>query len=102
MARTHDMGGQPTESAITTAEHTLADWEVVADAVAVALSRKGIRSTDESRRAMEDLPADDYLGLSYYERWIHATEALLIEKGVVSRDEIDQKLARLEDTWSVS
>jgi len=102
MDRTHDMGGRPTDASIAPAEHTLADWEVLADAVAVALGRKGIRSTDESRRAMEDLPPDEYLSLSYYERWIHATEALLVEKGVLSGEEIDRKLEELEEPWAVS
>ena len=96
------MGGQPTTAAIETAEHTLADWEVLADAVAVALAQKGLRSTDELRRAIEDLSESDYLASSYYERWIRATEALLVEKGVLTRAEIDQKLAQLEDTWEIS
>jgi len=102
MARTHDMGGRPSDEPLNTEEHALADWEVISDAVAVALGFKGLRRTDESRRAMEDMPADDYLALSYYERWAHATETLLIEKNVLSRAEIDRKMAELEETWGVS
>src|SRR5215510_320201 len=102
MARTHDMGGRPTDAPIDTAEHALADWEVVADAVAVALAAKGIRSTDESRRAIEDMPPEDYLALGYYERWVVSTEEILVEKGVLTRDEIDRKSAQLDATWSVS
>ncbi len=102
MARTHDMGGRPTDEPLNTAEHALADWEVISDAVALALNEKGIRRTDESRRAMEDMPADDYLALSYYERWAHSTETLLVEKNVLSHEEIDRKMAELEETWSVS
>jgi hypothetical protein len=100
--RTHDMGGQPSTDAINTDEHALADWERVADAVSMALGAKGIRTTDESRRAMEDMPADDYLSHSYYERWIMGTEQLLIEKGVLTRDEIERKVAELENTWAIS
>src|ERR1051326_2820497 len=102
MARTHDMGGRPTSDALNLAEHTLADWEVLADAVSVALGAKGLRSTDEHRRAMEDMPPDDYLALSYYERWGRGTEHFLIEKGVLTADEIDRKMAELESTWGVS
>lgn len=102
MARTHDMGGRPTDQPINTAEHALADWEVVADGVAQALGVKGIRTTDESRRAMEDMPAEDYLALSYYERWVRGTEQLLVEKGILSTEEIDRKMAELEATWGVS
>jgi nitrile hydratase len=102
MARTHDMGGRPTEAALNLEEHTLADWEVVADALTVALGARGIRTTDEHRRVMEDLPADEYLALSYYERWVVGTEALLVEKGILTREEIDRKMAELEATWGVS
>jgi hypothetical protein len=102
MPRTHDMGGQPTNLPLDTTEHALADWEVVADAVTTALGARGIRTTDESRRALEDMPADDYLSSSYYERWVRSTEQLLIEKGILSREEIDRKLAELEETWAIS
>jgi nitrile hydratase subunit beta len=102
MARTHDMGGRPNDEPLNTQEHALADWEVLADAVAQALGGKGIRTTDESRRAMEDMPADDYLSLSYYERWIRGTETLLKEKGILTEQEIDRKMTELEDTWGVS
>jgi hypothetical protein len=42
------------------------DWERIADAVNVALGKKGIQSPDEHRRAIESLP--NYRDLSYYER----------------------------------
>jgi nitrile hydratase len=96
------MGGRPTDEPINPQEHALADWEVLADAVSIALATKGIRSTDESRRAMEDMPESEYLSLSYYERWIKGTEQLLVEKGILSREEIDQKMAEQESTWGVS
>lgn len=102
MARTHDMGGRPTDQPLNTQEHALADWEVIADAVAQALGARGIRTTDESRRAMEDMPAAEYLSLSYYERWAHGTETLLCEKGILSRAEIDRKMAEFEETWNIS
>ena len=46
---------------------------------------------------MEDMPADEYLALSYYERWVNGTEALLIEKGILTEEEIDRKMAELEE-----
>jgi hypothetical protein len=96
------MGGRPTDAPLDLEEHTLADWEVLADALSVALGARGIRTTDEHRRAMENLPAEEYLALSYYERWVRGTEELLIEKGILTRDEIDRKVEDLESTWAVS
>jgi Nitrile hydratase beta subunit len=102
MARTHDMGGRPSDEPLNLEEHALADWEILADAVAQALGTKGIRTTDESRRAMEDMPAEEYLSLSYYERWIKGTERLLVEKGILTREEIEKKTQELEPTWDIS
>jgi hypothetical protein len=102
MARTHDMGGQPTDAPLNTQEHALADWEALSDALVVVLGRKGLSNTDRLRRAIEDMPSDEYLALSYYERWARATETLLTEKDVLSQEEIDRKMAELEETWDVS
>ena len=102
MSRPHDMGGRPTDTPLNLEEHVLADWEIMADAVSVALGSRGLRTTDEHRRAMEDMPAADYLSLSYYERWVRGTEQLLVEKGILTSEEIDKKMAELEGTWGVS
>jgi nitrile hydratase len=96
------MGGRPSSEPLNLEEHTLADWEIVTDALSVALGARGIRTTDEHRRMMEDMPADEYLSLSYYERWARAVEELLIEKGILTREEIDRQMAELEATWGVS
>lgn len=96
------MGGRPSDEPLNLEEHTLADWEVIADAVSIALGARGLRTTDEHRRAMENMPDDEYLSLSYYERWVRGTEELLIEKGILTREEIDRKTAELEATWDVS
>jgi nitrile hydratase len=102
MARTHDMGGRPSDEPLNTAEHALADWEVTADAIVIALGRKGLNGTDQLRRAIEDMPTDEYVALSYYERWARATETLLTEKDLLSHEEIDRKMAALEETWGIS
>ena len=96
------MGGRPDDAPLDLTEHALADWEVVTDAVNSVLGAKGLRTTDQLRRAMEDMPADDYLALSYYERWARGTEQLLVEQHVLSTEEIDRKMAELEATWGVS
>jgi hypothetical protein len=40
-----------------------------------------------------------YRDLTYYERWIASIEAILIEKNILSKAEIDQKLAAFESKW---
>jgi nitrile hydratase len=43
---------------------------------------------DEFRRAIERMPADKYLLASYYEKWLYAAESLLLEKGVITKEEL--------------
>lgn len=92
MVGAHDRGGWPTEEAIEREEHILADWERRVDALHNVLSEKGLRRTDEMRRAIESLPAEEYESRSYYERWTAALEILLLEKGVLTAAEIDARM----------
>ncbi len=50
-------------------------------------------SVDELRRNIESLGADAYDRMSYYERWMHAIAQTLIQRGVLSIDELGRKLA---------
>lgn len=100
MAKPHDMGGRPTDEPIDRSEHDHADWEIRVDALHQVLGRKGIRSTDEMRRAIESLEPDLYQSLSYYERWTAALEILTVEKGILTAAEIDGKMAQIEQSGS--
>ena len=93
MPRVHDRGSWPTDEPIDREEHQHSDWELRVDALHQVLGRKGLRSTDEMRRAIESLPPEEYESISYYERWTAALEILLVEKGILTASEIDQKMA---------
>lgn len=95
MPKVHDRGGWPTEEPIQRSEHELADWERRVDALHMVLGEKRVRSTDEMRRAIENLEPRLYESLSYYERWTAALESLMIEKGILTAEEIDRKMADL-------
>lgn len=98
MSGVHDMGGQAA-GPVDKSQHEVEDWERLADAVTVALDKKGIKTTDQLRRAIESLGPERYRSLGYYERWTAATELLLVEKGILSEEEIDAKAAELEERW---
>ena len=53
MPKVHDRGGWPNEDPIDQSEHVLSDWEVRVDALHMVLGEKGVRTTDEMRRAIE-------------------------------------------------
>jgi len=90
----HDRGGSPTDAPIDRTEHELADWEILMDAIENALEHRGVMNTDQMRRGIESMPADEYERASYYERWLFSTEANLIERGVLAPGEIDERAAR--------
>jgi hypothetical protein len=90
------MGGEPAGSVDKTVREP-EDWERIADAINAALGKKGLQTTDEHRRAIESLP--NYRDLAYYERWASATEKLLVEKGVLTKAEIDEKVADVRRRW---
>ncbi len=96
----HDLGGSPGAGPIDKSQHEIRDWERLADAVTITLDKKGLKTTDEHRRAQESLPPEQYEALSYYERWVAATELLLVEKGILTRKEIDERSAEIERRWS--
>jgi hypothetical protein len=98
MKRVHDMGGKHERfGPIDRGDHQVEDWERLADAVNYVLNAKGHKTTDEMRRAIEGL--DGYTEMSYYERWAAAAELLVVEKGFLTKEEIDARAAELEQRW---
>jgi nitrile hydratase subunit beta len=93
MPRVHDRGGWPDAGPINKAEHNYALWEKRTDALRMLLGSpaKKVLRVDELRRAIESLPPEAYERMSYYERWISAIETLVIEKGILTKEEIDKK-----------
>ena len=98
MTRPHDRGGWPTDEPIDRSDHQHMDWEIRMHALHQVLGGKGLRTTDEMRRAIESL--EMYESLSYYERWTGALEILMVQKGILTSEEIDGKMVQLEQQGS--
>ncbi len=98
MKKIHDMGGSSEEfGPIERNDHQIEDWERLTDAVNYVLNAKGHKTTDEMRRAIESL--EGYKEMGYYERWAAAAELLVVEKGLLTKEEIDARAAELERRW---
>lgn len=91
------MGGQPA-GAVVPAEHDYAFWEKRVDALMVLLSGKDCQrmTVDELRRNIESLGPEAYDRLTYYERWMHAITQTLIQRGVITIDELGRRMAEIE------
>jgi nitrile hydratase len=89
----HDMGGMhgfgPIVAEPEATEPSFhADWERTVLAVMYALDRHGLWSVDRFRKTIESEPPTEYLGRSYYERWLAALETLLESHGVLTTAEL--------------
>jgi len=104
LRRHHDMGGLPAGAVdphAPGAEHDYAPWEKRVDAILrlLADSKRRLITTDELRRGIEELGPGAYDEMSYYERWIASVTNNLIEKGVISVDELGRRMAEVTAAW---
>lgn len=95
----HDLGGMhglgpilPENEADEPVFHH--EWERRAFALTLAAGFLGQWNLDESRHARERQHPVDYLRNSYYENWLAGLSTLLVEKGLVSPEELADGVAR--------
>jgi len=95
----HDMGGEPAEK-VTPTEHDYAEWERRVDALVTLLT--GVRApnarmtVDELRKNIESLPPADYDKMGYYDRWVISLTQTMIQRGVITTDELAKKMEQVE------
>lgn len=71
------------------------EWERRMFGLMIATFAGGHYNVDEFRHGIERMDPAEYLESSYYEHWLHTVERLLVEKGVITREELDAKEAAL-------
>ena len=94
MRGVHDMGGLQAGQ-VERVEHDYQLWEKRVDALMVVLSRKRRFTVDELRKGIESLPGDAYDRLTYYERWMSSICNTLIQRGVITIDELGRKMEQV-------
>jgi hypothetical protein len=85
----HDMGGLPA-GPVERTEHDYADWERRVDAMAVLLNSR--MTVDERRKNIEALAPQHYDSMGYYERWVIALGQALIQRGIITTEELGRKM----------
>jgi nitrile hydratase len=89
----HDMGGlQGYGPVLMEANEPLfhVEWERRALGVTVAMGASGLWNIDLARSARESLPPLDYIQGPYYAIWIKALQKLLVERGLITPQELEQ------------
>ena len=96
----HDMGGLEA-GPIDTEEHPTEPWEKRVRVMRQLLGRRRppVTTTDELRRGVEDLGAEDYHRLSYYECWTASLANILLQKGVISVEELGRQMEAVRTRW---
>jgi len=87
----HDMGGMDGFGAVLPEPNEPvfhADWERRMYALVGSVMGSAQVNIDEFRHAIERIPPAHYLASRYYERWLAAAETILVERGVVTREEL--------------
>ena len=67
-----------------------AAWERRAFGLTLAMGAWRRWNLDMSRSIREQMPPAEYLATTYYEHWMFGLERLLVDKGLVSPDEIER------------
>ena len=89
------MGGLPAGKVEPT-EHDYAEWERRVDALMVLLSGvvggKKLMTVDELRKNIESIGPEAYERMTYYERWVTSITQTMIQRGVITTDELGRKM----------
>jgi nitrile hydratase len=95
----HDMGGMDGFGPIQREEDEPVfheAWEGRVLALTRACGAWGKWNIDKSRFGIEQMPPEDYLRASYYEKWLWRLEKLLVDAGMMTREELDERHAALK------
>ena len=88
----HDMGGVAWSGPVVPEPNEPmfhAEWERRAFAITLAMGMPGGWNIDMSRFAREDRPPEEYLAKSYYQIWLAGLERLMLERGLIAKDEVE-------------
>lgn len=95
----HDLGGMHGHGPVLTDPNEPLfrhEWERRVFGLFFAAFAGGHFNVDEFRHAIELMPPAHYLESSYYEHWFHAIESMLVEKGTLTRAELDARYAQIK------
>lgn len=90
----HDLGGmQGFGVVVAEPEKTEpvfhAEWEKTVAGIVFTFIRQSHWSLDRFRKTLEDDSPLNYLSHSYYQRWLDAVETLIVDYGLVTRNELE-------------
>ncbi|WIX83502.1 nitrile hydratase subunit beta [Amycolatopsis carbonis] len=91
----HDLGGLR-EGPLVRSEHDMTPFEKSCHALLNVLNVHKLVNTEEKRRGVEDLGSEMIGKLTYYERWAVSASKVLIEKKIITSEELGKKMAEIK------
>lgn len=86
----HDLGGKQGFGRVNYPDQPHDEtWEPTVRALSACALRNHIYNMDEMRHAIERMAPRHYVAAPYYERHLTAVATLLVEKGLVTREELE-------------
>lgn len=96
----NDVGGLARDNdPVDLQEHAMLPWEKFCHALLDVLDYHKIINTEEKRRGTENLGSEMVGKLTYYERWIVSAANCLLQKGIVSPNEIADKTKEVSNRY---
>lgn len=95
----HDLGGMEGFGAVDPPAKEpvfYSDWERRVFSMFLPFGFAGL-NLDQFRYGIEQLHPVEYLAGRYYEHWLHTIEHGLIEKGVISEEELEERTRRFRE-----
>lgn len=98
----NDLGGTGCSGdKIEIVERALYPWEKRCHALLDVLDYHKIVNTEEKRRGTENIGSEMVGKLSYYEKWIVSASNCLLQKGILSPDDIAVKTKEVAERYDV-
>lgn len=88
----HDLGGMDNFGPIVREENEPVfheSWERRIFALTIAMFPAGYCQVDEIRRTTENIAPAIYLQAKYYQKWLLALESIVLEKDILTKEEIE-------------
>ncbi len=93
----HDVGGMHGFGPIDRDDPALESWEATVIAINNASMRAGLMNIDEFRHGIERMAPAHYLSSPYFEHWLDGITRVLIEKGHVDADGLQQRVELFQE-----
>jgi hypothetical protein len=98
----NDIAGTVCSDKINIVERSLYPWEKRCHALLDVLDYHKIVNTEEKRRGTESIGTEMAAKLSYYEKWIVSASNVLLQKGLISPNDIANKTKEVSDRYGVT